>query len=156
MFVRYFALVDRPFDEVARDFVTGAESWMPALAVTADAKGSRMLSELGFDIAYRRLSRRIDVRTGAAYGEDRVILVPLEWRSSRASALFPVLTGEIEIAMIGSSITQVGLSATYEPPFGAAGRSADRTLLHRVAEVTVKNFVDAIVKRLSPAEVATA
>jgi hypothetical protein len=38
---------------------------------------------------------------------------------------------------------------------GAFGRMLDRALLHRVAEATVKDFLDGIAERLASREVAS-
>ena len=38
--------------------------------------------------------------------------------------------------------TQVAISARYTPPLGALGRAIDRAVLHRVAEATLKDFMD--------------
>jgi len=148
MFVRYFAVVGRAFDDVVADFEAGTDTWITTLAGAADDSGGRMLGEIGFEVASRRVTRQIDVELGDPVRQPRVILVPIEWRAAKAAALFPSLSGVIEIAGIEPATTQVGLSATYEPPFGLPGRLADRALLHRVAEVTVKNFVDAVARRL--------
>ena len=148
MFVRYFAIVDRKFDDVVADFDAGACDWITALAGAADDSGGRLLAELGFEVASRRVSRQIDVQLGDPVRQPRVILLPIEWRAAKAAGLFPSLSGVIEIAGITPATTQVGLSATYQPPFGLPGRLADRALLHRVAEVTVKNFVDGVARRL--------
>ena len=49
---------------------------------------------------------------------------------------------------MGSARTQLGLSANYEPPLGVLRKIADRALFHRVAEVTVKDFLERIGERL--------
>jgi hypothetical protein len=36
------------------------------------------------------------------------------------------------------------MSARYLPPWGALGSAVDRALLHRVAEATVKDFLDRV------------
>jgi hypothetical protein len=36
------------------------------------------------------------------------------------------------------------MSARYVPPLGAVGRTIDRALLSRVAEATVKDFLDRV------------
>jgi uncharacterized membrane protein len=48
------------------------------------------------------------------------------------------------VAALGPSRTQVSISARYRPPGGAVGRALDRTLLHRVAEATLKDFLDRV------------
>jgi hypothetical protein len=46
------------------------------------------------------------------------------------------------VAPIGQNRTQLSVSTRYQPPLGPLGRAIDRTLLHRVAEATIKDFVD--------------
>ena len=36
------------------------------------------------------------------------------------------------------------MSARYVPPLGSLGRAIDRTVLFRVAEATIKNFLDQV------------
>ena len=36
------------------------------------------------------------------------------------------------------------MSARYVPPFGAVGRAIDRAVLSRVAEATLKDFLDRV------------
>jgi uncharacterized membrane protein len=45
---------------------------------------------------------------------------------------------------LGEDRTQLAISASYRPPLGLLGRTADRVLLHRVAEATIKDFLDRI------------
>ena len=46
------------------------------------------------------------------------------------------------MAGLGPNRTQLSVSAQYRPPLGMVGRAIDRTLLHRVAEATMKVFID--------------
>ena len=39
------------------------------------------------------------------------------------------------------------MSARYVPPLGAVGRAIDRALLFRVAEATIKDFLDRVARR---------
>ena len=114
----------------------------------ADGDGERLLSELGFNLGKNRIQRQIDVTVGPARPVPGATLIPISWRSAAASSLFPVLDGQLEITGIGADKTRLGLSATYEPPLGLVGRVADRALLHRVAEVTVKDFLDNVAKSI--------
>ena len=149
MFLRYFVVIDRPFQEIERQFVEGPERWMPALAVEANGHGGRMLSELGFKLAGRRIGRCVELELGGPRRTEGVTLLPIKWRAASVSGIFPVLEGQFELARMGIATTQLGLSATYEPPFGLVGKIADRAMLHRVAEITVKEFVEQIAARLS-------
>jgi len=70
------------------------------------------------------------------------------WRATGAERLFPHLEADLEVAALGPSRTQLSISARYRPPMGAMGRALDRALLHRVAEATIKDFLDGVGERL--------
>lgn len=148
VFLRYYVMIGRPFAEVEEEFTAGAERWMPAMAQRANGHGVKLLSELGFDAGNRRIGRRIEVKLGAPTRTAGVTLVPVRWQAATKAALFPALEGQLEIAKLGLTTTQLGLSASYEPPLGLVGKIADRALLHRVAEVTVQDFMKRIGDRL--------
>ncbi len=152
MFLRYFITIPRPAEEIESVFERGVANWMPTLVEEMNGQGNRLLSELGFEIAGGRIQRRIkiDVRPGRRTAG--ATLIPISWRAASASALFPVLDGQLEIASLGPKTTQLGISANYEPPLGLVGKIADRALLHRVAEVTVKDFLEAIGRRVESGE----
>ena len=61
-----------------------------------------------------------------------------------AIGLFPALDADLEIASLGRHRTQLAMSARYVPPLGALGRSVDRAVLYRVAEATLKDFLDRV------------
>jgi hypothetical protein len=144
MFLRYFVVVARPIEEVETDIVGGAQNWMPDLAWKSNGHGLRLLSELGFDVGKRRIARRIEVELGAPRQMTGATLLPIRWKAASHAGFFPALEGQLELAPIGKTTTQIGISATYEPPLGLLGKLTDRTLLHRVAEVTVKDFLDRV------------
>jgi hypothetical protein len=149
MLLRYFVVVARPIEEVETDLATGAQKWMPALAWKSNGQGQRLLSELGFEVGKRRMARTIEVELGALRPMSGITLLPIRWKAASHAGLFPALDGQVEIAPIGKSITQVGIRASYEPPFGVLGKVADRALMHRIAEITVKDFLDRIAARLA-------
>jgi len=149
MFLRYYVMVERPFSEVEADFVAGARRWMPAMARQANGHGVKLLSELGFDIGKRRIGRRIEVKLDDPRRTEGVTLVPIHWEAATQAGLFPVLEGQMEVAALGMTATQVGISASYQPPTGFVGKIADRALLHRVAEATVRDFMERIGARLA-------
>ena len=153
MLIRHFAVIARPVGEVETDLAIGAQQWMPALAWKSNGHGLQLLSELGFEVGKRRMARRIEVELGPLHPVGGVTLLPIRWKAASHAGVFPTLDGHLEIAPIGKSRTQLGLSASYEPPFGLLGKIADRALMHRVAEITVKDFLDRIGERLQGNEV---
>jgi len=151
MFLRYYVTIRKPADEIEASFARGVESWMPALVQEVNGQSMHLLSELGFDIGKRRIGRQIDVSVGQPRKTSGATLVPISWQAASASWLFPALDGQLEIAALGATTTQLGLSATYDPPLGLVGKIADRALLHRVAEVTIKDFLEALGARFEKA-----
>jgi hypothetical protein len=66
----------------------------------------------------------------------------MTWHATGVETLFPSLEADLEVAALGASRTQLSVSARYRPPLGPVGRVIDRALLHRVAEATIKDFLD--------------
>lgn len=148
MFIRTYTVVDRPFAEVEAEFVKGAANWMPDLALKANGHGVRLLSELGLKMGPRRIGKRIELKISEPLRSPGLTLFSMRWQAASEAGFFPALEGQMEIAALGGSSTQLGLSGTYRPPLGIVGAIADRALLHRVAEVTVKDFIERIGDRL--------
>ena len=147
MFLRYYVTVGLPSHEVEAAFDAGVELWLPALVQQVNGHGMQLLSELGFDVGKRRIERKIEVTVGTPKRIPGATLVPIKWHAASTSWLFPELDGQLEIAALGATTTQLGLSASYEPPLGLVGKIADRALLHRVAEVTIKDFLEGVGRR---------
>lgn len=152
VFLRSYVVVARPIAGVEAEIAAGVANWMPELAKGANGAGEKLLSELGFNLGKRRIGRRIKVEIGAPTATDGLMFLPIRWQSATEAGLFPTLEGVLEVAAIGGTRTQLGLSATYEPPLGLIGKIADRALFHRVAEVTVKDFLERIAERLERAK----
>ena len=72
----------------------------------------------------------------------------MRWTATGAPGLFPALEADLEVAPLGPNRSQLAMSARYEPPFGPIGRAIDRTVLFRVAEATLKDFLDRVASAL--------
>ena len=144
MFLRYFVTVPMPPEQVEEHISRDAAKWLPALAGQVSGEGVRLLADLGFDVGPARVERQVEITLGAPRHTVGATLLPISWRAAAAPGLFPVLDGQFEIAGLGRGTTQLGISAHYEPPLGVVGKIADRALMHRVAEVTVKDFLDRV------------
>jgi uncharacterized membrane protein len=71
-----------------------------------------------------------------------MVSLPLTWEPIGLEGLLPRLDANLELGSLGGDRTQLAISARYRPPLGALGRAVDRVLLHRVAEATLKDFLD--------------
>jgi hypothetical protein len=95
-----------------------------------------------------RVNKRVEIAVAEPRTLGETVYVPISWRATGPVGPFPLLEGDLELASLGQYRTQLAISASYTPPLGAAGRVADRALLHRVAESTVKDFLDRVAERL--------
>jgi hypothetical protein len=58
------------------------------------------------------------------------------------------LDADLEVAALAPGRTQLAMSARYDPPLGVVGKMIDRTILYRVAEATIKDFLDTLADAL--------
>ena len=151
MFIRYFVEVDRPFDEVEVTLLDDPQTWIPGLASKAGALSDSLLAEVGFGTNGTRVEKQVLLTVHEPIAFPTRLLLPIEWRPSSAQGLFPELHADLEIAPLGPRRTHLSISARYQPPLGLVGRTLDRAMLHRVAELTVKDFLDRTAVALSAA-----
>jgi len=145
MFIRYYLDLALPFADVDRALLTEPEAWVPGLARDAEHQGENLLAEVGFAVdADRRVDKKVEIAFGAPYRIKGKSALPMQWKATGAESLFPSLDADLEVAALGANRTQLSMSARYRPPGGAVGRALDRALLHRVAEATVKDFLDRV------------
>ncbi len=144
MFIRYFLELPLPFEDVEAAFVRAPNEWVPGLARDAEDRGESLLVEVGFATRDRRVEKAVAIELGEPYRIPSKTLLPIAWHATGAEGLFPSLEADIEVAALGPHRTQLSISARYRPPMGAVGRVLDRALLHRVAEGTIKDFLDRV------------
>jgi hypothetical protein len=143
VFARYYLELPLPAEEVERLLTSAPASWIPGLAREADGVGERLLADVGFGDR-SRLDRSVAIDLGTPIRMPSKTILPLKWTAARASGLFPSLDADLEVAPLGPLRTQLAMSARYVPPFGTLGKAIDRALLHRVAEATLKDFLDRV------------
>ncbi|MBA3691507.1 MAG: hypothetical protein H0W82_08865 [Actinobacteria bacterium] len=143
MFIRYFIELPIPADRVTEVMCASPASWIPGLAEEANAHGERLLAEVGLGDRLR-LTRRVVVDLGRPMRFPSRTVIPLRWRPETEGGLLPALDADVEVAPLAQGSTQLSMSARYLPPWGALGSAVDRALLHRVAEATVKDFLDRV------------
>jgi len=155
MFARYFVELPVERDRAERVLNDAPETWLPGYATTANHRGDQLLAEVGFgdDV---RIARTVAIDVGAPIRLPTKSVLPVRWTAAGASGLFPALDADLEIAPLGRDRCQLSISARYVPPLGAVGRAIDRALLFRVAEATIKDFLDQVRDRIARELGATA
>jgi hypothetical protein len=142
MFVRYFVELPLPPDTVVNALGEGGAS-LGRLATSSNHRGDVLIAEVGVGDAVR-IARRVELEVGEPVRMGTVTALPLRWVASGPHGLFPSLDADLEVAPLPDGRSQLAISARYEPPLGVLGRAIDRVVLHRVAEATVKDFLDRV------------
>jgi hypothetical protein len=142
MFVRYFVELPLPAAQVERALVNSPTGWLSTMASEAQARGDGLLGEVGVGPLGTRLGRRVAIQLGEPMRFPSMTSLTLTWEPIGLEGLLPRLDADLELGSLGEDRTQLALSARYRPPLGVVGRAVDRVLLHRVAEATVKDFLD--------------
>ena len=147
MFARYFVELPMFSEEVEHALSHDPRAWLPGLAERANHGGDLLLAEVGIgDVV--RIKRTVSIELGRSVRSGSKTVFPLRWASTGAAGLFPSLDADLEVAPLGPGRTQLAMSARYVPPFGPFGRAVDRAVLSRVAEATLKDFLDRVAETI--------
>jgi hypothetical protein len=140
-------VLDKPYEQLEADLRAGPEKWLPGF----QRKGDRITSELGYVQAGAHIKRRTEVQVGPvqrfAYG----VTVQIGWKGARHPGLYPELEGHLRLERRQPSGSVLRLDARYTPPAGRIGATVDRALMHRVAESSVRDFLDRVTEILTAA-----
>ncbi len=112
------------------------------MAGEAQARGDGLLGEVGVGPLGARLGRRVTIQLGEPVRFPSMTSLPLTWEPVGLEGILPRLDADLELGSLGEGRTQLAISARYRPPLGVVGQTLDRVLLHRVAEATLKDFLD--------------
>ena len=140
-----------PRAALEKALLSAPESLIPSIASFADDRGRHLLAEVGFPVDGHRLSKNVEIEVGTPVANGGKTWIPMTWRATGPSNLFPILDAELEFASLGTQLTQLSLSGRYQPPLGLVGRAVDKALLSRVAEATIKDFLDRLARAIEAA-----
>lgn len=144
MFVQYFGLVARPFADVSHDLMAMG-SGLTRSATLAYRNGEALMATLSGPGV---VAKMVALEMGEPIRSADSTSVPLSWWATGTPGLFPTMDAELSVAAMGPELTQVSFQGTYKPPLGIVGQVLNRTLLHRFAESSVKDFVDRVIAEL--------
>jgi len=140
-----------PRAALEKALLSAPESLIPGIASFADDRGQHLLAEVGFPVDGHRVSKQVEIDVGTPVESAGKTWIPITWRATGPTGLFPVLEAELEFASLGTELTQLSLSGRYQPPLGLVGRTIDKALLSRVAEATIKDFLDRLARAIEAA-----
>ena len=95
------------------------------------------------------LSKLVRVQARELTRTDTSAGLAIRWEATGPGGrLFPVLDADIRLIPAGDSATLLTMTGSYRPPLGTLGDVLDRGILHRVAEVTIRNFLAEVAAQL--------
>jgi len=149
MFVRDQVPVDVGFD-VARDRLAKLDSWFLTASDHAYGEGIAGQARIGPRGPVPGISRLAEIRFQSLEAHDGRTGLALRWEvRGSGGRLFPVLDADLTLAPAGENKASLALAGTYRPPLGSLGAELDRMLLHRVAEATIRNFLERVAQALA-------
>jgi hypothetical protein len=150
MFVRYFMHIEVPFADANAILLADPGSWLPDIVRETDEQGVHLLTSVGFGIGVH-VRKRVEVVVEEPLTVPGRTVVPLRWSTGAEHSPLPSMEGDLELAPFGRDVTHLAMSGRYTPPFGSVGEALDRAMLNRVAEATVRDFVERVAERLEEA-----
>lgn len=149
MFVRDEVPIDIGF-EVARDRLAKLDRWFLTASDDAYGEGMTGLSRIGPRGPAPGISRLAEIRLQSLTAHDGHAGLALRWEArGPGGRLFPVLDADLTLTPAGENAALLTLSGAYRPPLGNLGAELDRLLLHRVAEATIRNFLERVASALA-------
>jgi hypothetical protein len=139
MLVYYFGHVEGTLAEVAL-LISDSQSDLSAWAELAVRHGEELTTRI--NPGPFMPAKEVHIEVGRADRRSGSVVIPIKWQATGAEALFPEMDADLVLQPIGHMNVQVVFRGSYDPPFGGIGRLLDRALLHRLAEASVKSFVD--------------
>ena len=143
VFVYYFAQLHQPFEK-AEERVNRLLRDLTGWADAAYRDGEELRARVGPGGRHPIIAKTVTLDVGRPVRSPDQTTIPLSWRATGAPGLFPVMNADLIIARLGPDMAQLGFSGSYEAPGGTIGQAIDQALLHRIAESSVKTFVDRI------------
>lgn len=138
--------VERAVRVVAARLRAGG-SWLASHIEAASADGEATRVRVGPG-GPAWLGKTVAVNLGEPKGTDEALVIPLTWRATGPTGLFPRLDAELRLRALDPERAELALSGRYRPPLGRAGQVLDETLLTHVARATVRSFLRRVAQAL--------
>ncbi|MGH8913761.1 MAG: hypothetical protein ACRDZM_04500 [Acidimicrobiia bacterium] len=146
MFVLCETQVPLPIAEVEHG-LDDLRSHLGSWADVAYREGEELRARVGPGVGGVAKEVRLEIGTPEIHRSG--LVYPIKWSATGAEILFPKLNAELIVSHIGTEETRLVFEGNYEPPLGALGKVVDRALLRRVADSTVKAWIDRLADALT-------
>lgn len=141
VFLRYYVDMPFPLTEVDRTIAVLPGEFLDAAAREANLRGLLMLGPPAATSDISLTAADVCVSLSAPQADSNLVRRPLQWLAGRDDLIHPVLQGDLELAELGPTRTQLAINAQYQPR-GDAAQFSNRRVAQRVGESTLKAFLD--------------
>ena len=136
-----------PARTVVSSLIAPEHAWTVAL----DGDGGDMLAKVGISIGpvpvYKHV--RLDIGLSRAALLPDSVMLPVTWVAVGGPPIFPKMEGTLHAEPEGPGLTRLTLNARYDPPMGRVGELIDRAMMHRLAALTMTDFVQRLARALA-------
>jgi len=143
MFIRYFLELSVPRLQVVEALMLDPQTWLPEIAAGSTERGDALLVTARI-VGGPPARRPVALEFGTPLYLQHKTILPMRWIPQAGGGPFPALDTDLETAGLGPARTQLAVSARLAAAPLAPGPAIDRGLLFRVAEATVKDFLDQV------------
>lgn len=150
VFIYYYAQLHQPFEKVEQR-VCHLLSDLTGWADAAYRDGEELRARVGVGGKRGVIAKTVTLDVGRPVRTRDQTTIPLSWTATGAPGLFPQMSADLTVARVGPDMAHLGFSGSYEPPGGPVGQIIDEALLHRIAESSVKGFVDRVAESVGGA-----
>jgi hypothetical protein len=133
--------------KVVSSLTAPGRAWRVAL----DGNGGDLLAKVGISVGRLPVYKHVRLKIGlssAALLPDRVML-PVSWVAVGGPPIFPQMEGTLHAEPAGPGLTRLTLNARYDPPMGRVGELIHRAMMHRIAALTMTDFVERLARALA-------
>lgn len=148
--IHCYDYVNHPYEQVRDALKRDALNVFQSATKAAASRAQSVAAELRVD--FGSIGVKADIRISVKSIDEKVFeaaatpvtQLALEWQAASNPGLFPVMKAELSIYPLTSTETQLDFWGAYEPPLGAVGKAVDAVAGHRIAEASVRRFVDEV------------
>lgn len=137
MHVEHSVQIKHPIGVVSTALLETPSNWFPEM--------------VGLHIAGIPVRKKVAVDFGDLAKTSTWAVVPVTWKATFAEKLFPAMTGRVAVSPVSKLETRLTVTGMYDPPLGKLGEQLNETLMHKVADRTVKELAVSIAEKLNRA-----
>lgn len=145
--IRSYDYINHPYDRVRDTLTKNAPAVFQSATKAAAHRAESVAAELhvevggvGLKAEVKIVVKGVEEKPAGSHSPASTKLL-LEWEAANMPQLFPLMRGELSVYPLTTTETQLDFCGTYEPPFGAVGKTINAVALHGIAEASVHSFV---------------